>query len=60
VSENPLYLENEALTIQEHEGRRREEEISGGGCWIRWRVNAASVSPVPESQQGVEEIESED
>jgi hypothetical protein len=55
-----MYLENETLTIQEHEGRRREEEISGGGCWIRWRVNAASVSPVPESQQGVEEIESED
>jgi hypothetical protein len=55
-----LYLDNEALTIQEHEDRRREEDISGGGCWTCRRVNTASVSPAPESQQGVEEIESED
>jgi hypothetical protein len=27
-------LENEALTIQEHEDRLRKEEIPGGGCWI--------------------------
>jgi hypothetical protein len=53
-------LENEALTIQEHEDRWREEEIPGGGCWIHRRVNTASVSSAPESQQGVEEIESED
>jgi hypothetical protein len=50
-SENPLDLENEALTVQEHEDRRREEEIPGGGCWIRQRVNTASVSPASESQQ---------
>jgi hypothetical protein len=60
ASENPLYLENEALTIKEHEDRRREEEIPGGGCWIRRRVNTASVSPAPESQQELEEIQSED
>jgi hypothetical protein len=54
VSANPLYLENEALTIQEHEDRRREEEIPGGGYWICRRVNAASVSPASEPQQGVE------
>jgi hypothetical protein len=53
-------LENEALTIHEHEDHQREEEIPGGGRWIRQRVNTASVSPAPESQQGVEEIEGED
>jgi hypothetical protein len=53
-------LENEALTIQEHEDRWWEEEILGGGPWIRRRVNTASVSPAPKSQQGVEEIEGED
>jgi hypothetical protein len=60
VSENPLHLENEALTIKKHEDRRWEEEIPGGGYWIRRRVNTASVSPAPKSQQGVEEIQSED
>jgi hypothetical protein len=40
-------LENEALTIQEHEDRRREEEIPGGGCWIRWRVNTPVSPPRP-------------
>jgi hypothetical protein len=53
-------LENEALTIEEHEDRRQEEEIPRGGCWIRRRVNTAGVSPAPESKQGVEEIQSED
>jgi hypothetical protein len=53
-------LENEALTIKEHEGRRREEEIQRRGCWIRWRVNTASISPVPKSKQGVEEVQGED
>jgi hypothetical protein len=52
-------LENEALTIKEHEDRRREEGILLGGCWIRRRVNTAGVSPAPESKQGVEEIQSE-
>jgi hypothetical protein len=47
-------LENEALTIQELEDRRREEEIPRGSRWIRRRVNAASVSPASKSQQGVE------
>jgi hypothetical protein len=53
-------LENEALAIQEHEDRRREEEILGGSRWIRRRVNAAGFSPVPESQQRVEELEGQD
>jgi hypothetical protein len=53
-------LENEALTIQEHEDRRREVEIPGGGCWIRWWVNATGFAPTPESQQRVEEIEGQD
>jgi hypothetical protein len=49
-------LENEALTIQEHEDHWREEEILGGSRWIRRRVNAAGFSPALESQQRVEEI----
>jgi hypothetical protein len=53
-------LENEALTIQEHEDGRQEEEIAGGGCWIRRRVNATDFSPAPESQQGVEEIKGQE
>jgi hypothetical protein len=60
ASENPLYLQNEVLTIQEHEDRRWEEEIPGGSCWIRRRVNAADVSPAAKSQQGMEEIKSQD
>jgi hypothetical protein len=38
-------LENEALTIQELEDRRREEEIPRGSRWIHRRVHAA-VSPL--------------
>jgi hypothetical protein len=53
-------LENEALTIQEHEDRRWEEEIPRGSRWIRRRVNAAGFSLAPESQQRVEEIEGQD
>jgi hypothetical protein len=53
-------LENEALTIKEREDRRREEEISRRGCWIRWRVNAADISSAPKSKQGVEEVQGED
>jgi hypothetical protein len=44
-------LENKALTIQEHEDRRREEEILGGSHWIRRRVNAVGFSPAPESNK---------
>jgi hypothetical protein len=33
ASENPLHLENEALTMKEHEDRCQEEEIPRGGCW---------------------------
>jgi hypothetical protein len=51
---------NEALTINEREDRRREEEIPQGGYWIRRRINTASVSSTPKSKQGVEEIQSED
>jgi hypothetical protein len=43
-------LENETLTIQEHEDRKREEEIQGGSRWIRRRVDAAGVSPASKSQ----------
>jgi hypothetical protein len=46
-------LENEALAIQKHEDRRREEEIPGGSRWIRWRIDVASISPAPKSQQGM-------
>jgi hypothetical protein len=53
-------LENESLTIQEHEDRQREEEIPRGGRWIRRRFNTARVSTAPESQQRVEEIEGQD
>jgi hypothetical protein len=60
ASENPVHLENEALTIQEHEDRRREEEIPGGSRWIRRRINTADFSPAPESQQRVEKIEGRD
>jgi hypothetical protein len=50
-----VYLENEALTIQELEDRRREEEILRGSRWTRRRFNAAGVSPASKSQQGMEE-----
>jgi hypothetical protein len=53
-------LENKALTIKEHEDRRREEEIPRGGYWIRRRINTAGVSPVSKSKQGVEVVQSED
>jgi hypothetical protein len=32
ASKDPVYLENEALTIQELEDCRREEEIPRGSC----------------------------
>jgi hypothetical protein len=50
-------LENEALTVQELEDRRWEEEILRGSHWIRHRVNAAGVSPASKSQQGMEKVE---
>jgi hypothetical protein len=53
-------LENETLTIQELEDRRREEEIPRGSRWIRRRVNAAGVSPASKSQQGMEKVEGQD
>jgi hypothetical protein len=46
-----VHLKNEALAIQEHEDRQREEEIPGGSHRIRWRINAADVSAAPESNQ---------
>jgi hypothetical protein len=42
-----VYLENEALTIQELEDRRREEEIPRGSRWIHRRVNAPVSPPRP-------------
>jgi hypothetical protein len=53
-------LENEAFPVEEHEDCRRKKEIPRRGYWIRCRVNAASISPAPESKQGVEEIQGED
>jgi hypothetical protein len=53
-------LENEALAIQELEDRQRDEEIPGGSRWIRRRVNAAGVSPVSKSPQGMEEVKCQD
>jgi hypothetical protein len=53
-------LENEALTVQELEDCRREEEIPRGIPRIRRRVIATGVSAAPESQPRVEEVESED
>jgi hypothetical protein len=40
-------LDNEALAIQEHGDRRREEEIPRGSCWIRRRVDAPVSPPRP-------------
>jgi hypothetical protein len=53
-------LENEALTIQELEDRRREEEILRGNRWIRRRVNTTGVSPASKSQQGMENVKGQD
>jgi hypothetical protein len=53
-------VENEALTIQELEDCRREEEVLRGSRRIRRRVNAASVSSAFKSQQGVENVEGQD
>jgi hypothetical protein len=55
-----VHLENESLTIQELEDRRREEKIPRGSRWIRRRVNAASVSLASKSQQGMEEVKGQD
>jgi hypothetical protein len=55
-----VYSENEALTIQELEDRRREEEILRGSRWTRRRFNAAGVSPASKSQQGMEEVKGQD
>jgi hypothetical protein len=55
-----MYLENEALTIQEFEDRRREEKIPRGSRWTRRRANAAGVSPASKSQQGMEEVKGQD
>jgi hypothetical protein len=53
-------LENEALTVQELEDNRREEEIPRGSRRIRRRVIATSVSATPKSQPRVEKLEGED
>jgi hypothetical protein len=53
-------LEDEIFPIEEHEDWRREENISRRGGWIRPAVNAADLSPAPESEQRVEEIQGED
>jgi hypothetical protein len=53
-------LENEALTVQELEDCRREEEVPRGSRLIRRRIIAAGVSAAPKSQPRVEEVEGED
>jgi hypothetical protein len=53
-------LENEALTVQELEDYRREEEIPRGSRRIRQGIIAAGVSAAPKSQPRVEKVEGED
>jgi hypothetical protein len=53
-------LENEALTVQELEDCRREEEIPRGSHRIRRRVNTASVYAAPKSQSRMEIVEGEE
>jgi hypothetical protein len=55
-----VYLENEALSVQELEDCRREEEIPRGSHRIRRRVISVGVSAAPKSQARVEEVEGED
>jgi hypothetical protein len=55
-------LEDEGFSIQGHKGwcQCQEEEILQRGGWIFPRVNAVDVSPTPQSEQRVEEVQDED
>jgi hypothetical protein len=55
-----VHLENEALAIEDLEGRRWEEKISRGGRRIRRGDIAASVSAVTKSESRMEEIQGQD
>jgi hypothetical protein len=46
-----VHLENEALTIEDLEGRRWEEEVSRGGRWICRGDIADGVSATTRSNQ---------
>jgi hypothetical protein len=62
VSEDPVLLEDEGFSIQGRKGwcQCREEEIPQRGGGICPRVNAADVSPMPQSEQRVVEVQDED
>jgi hypothetical protein len=55
-------LEDEVFSVQGREGwsRCREEEIPQRGGRICLGFITADVSPTPQSEQGVEEIQGED
>jgi hypothetical protein len=55
-----VHLENEALAVEELEDYRWEEKVPIGSRRICRRDIAAGVSAAPESQPGVEKVESED
>jgi hypothetical protein len=55
-----VHLENEALTVEELEDCRWEEEVPRGSRRIHRRDIATSVSAAVKSQLGVEEVKSKD
>jgi hypothetical protein len=55
-----MHLENEALAIEDIEGRRWEEKGLRGGRQIRRGDIAAGVSAATKSESGVEEIQGQD
>jgi hypothetical protein len=55
-----MSFQNEAFPVKEQEDHHRKKEITRRGYWIHRRANAVDMSSVPESKQGVEEIQGED
>jgi hypothetical protein len=55
-----MHLKDEAISVQGLKGWSREEEIPQRGGGICPRVVAADLSPTPQSEQGVEEVQDED
>jgi hypothetical protein len=55
-----VHLENEALAVEELEGRRWEEEVPRGDHRSRRRNITAGVSAVTKSESGVEEVQGKD
>jgi hypothetical protein len=55
-----VYLENEAIAVQELEDCRREEAIPRGSRRICRRVITVGVSAALKSQPRVEKVEGED